>query len=293
MRWIVFVLVACWIQSALAMPTVMGIVYICINKPGTKLKEPPGAWIERERNAIGVDELSISAGKVPSVFLRKRPRRAVTRISATADLRPWFKNRDCIKSWETFHSCLNREVNPEDERFYRDLDRKFYARIICQNGCENDDFLKWRIRWPSPALVTLEADIGKPGGFTSLEAARTSLAQINALLKKVVYGARFPEDFGEAKTDLEAFAINKSMILDNDFRDKISRLLADLTAAGYLVGLDASEISTISALAGNSNIVFYVPASCPSRHKPGWNSEPNNVRIGFDRDGCPRLQVLR
>ncbi len=293
MRWLIFVLIAGWLQTAAAMPTIMGVVRICVNKPGSNLRLPPSAWIEKERRTLEADDLRISVQGFPFIYLRKRPRRVATSIVSRVDLTTWFKNRECARSWESFYACMNEKKNPADEKFYRNLDLNFYSKIICQNDCIDKDFLKWQVKWPSPAIFSVEASIGKTGGFVSLEAARKSLERINTILGRVANGARFPENYNDVKSENESFVIEETSVLNFDFRHKISVLLNDLKSAGYLTGLDENDTRTISKLIGNSNVVFFVPAYCSSKLKPGWNRESNNVRLRLDEDRCPEIQFLR
>ncbi|WP_457596906.1 hypothetical protein [Hydrogenimonas sp.] len=264
-----------------------------LNKEGVRYRPVSPAWLEKVRQRVGADEVTISYdGRVVHITVVKRPREAVRRIATSLDLRTWFVDKACIRDWEAFHDCLNRQSEPADEALYRRLERDFVAKVTCRKGCENESWRMWRLRWVAPAFMSLEADIGE-GGFASLDAAKESLQNINALLKKSLYGARFPEGFGEGRTEYEVFSLDSVTVASFDFGHALRRLLWRLKNDGYLEGIGSRDIEAIEKRAAGGKIVYYIPAHCAGEELRGWYATSNNVHIRFDRRLCPRIRVTR
>ena len=296
-------------------------VYLYLNEPGVSLKPVPAKRIETLRRQIGAKELSVRKGPegVPAIaVVAPRPEEIPEKISTSVDLGPWFTKKECLKSWEAFHRCMNRGENRRDEMLYRHIEREFVSKVFCEEGekCPDGDFAKWRLVWENPALIRIEADIGK-GGFENLQEAKESLHRINALLKRTVYGARFPEDYGEGTGPEEIFAIGTRARQDYDFSEAVMRALSSLTAEGFLSGLGKNDIETLRKLSKGGALIYYLPARCiavpestpqsgaaspqagdawrqpPGGETAGWHTQSDSARIRFDAGWCPRLEILR
>ena len=174
--------------------------------------------------------------------------------------------------------------------------------------CKNPDAPGWTLRWDAPYFITLDAEIGSPGGFRTVDEAKEALHRINALLKKVVYGAHFPEDFGEGHSEFEIYYENHRMLPPpKNVGEKMAKLLHMLQRDGYLRGLTKEDIETIGRLAAVYMDVFYVPRGCESAvtvqpplpqlakkfARPGWHAVSKSARLHFDRNGCPHFRFLK
>ena len=303
--------------TAQGCPPLSDRIYLYLNEPGVSLQPVPAEQIETMRRLIGAKELSVrkTPEGVPAIaVVAPRPDEIPEKISTSVDLTPWFAKKECLKSWEAFHRCMNRGENRRDEVFYRQIERKFVSKIVCEEGekCPEEDFAKWRLVWESPALIRIEAEIGK-GGFESLQKAKESLHRINALLKRTVYGARFPEDYGEGTGPEEIFAIEKRTRQNYDFSEAVTTVVSSLAAEGFLSGLGKNDIETLRKLAKGGALIYYLPARClqasqsgaaspqardawrrpPGGETAGWHTRSNSARIRFDTDWCPHLEILR
>ena len=307
---------------AFACPPVVDRCDIYLNKKGVTLKTVPAPWLEKVRKKLKVDEIVVSVQMgIPYIALLKKAEHRVRRITTTADLRPWFVEKSCLRNWERFNECMNERRNPADEALYHKLDRQFVARLICEEGSEtpcDPDFAKWAFHWRAPAFMELEADIGEPGAFQSIEEAKKSLHKINALLKKVLYGAHFPETYGEGSSEYEIYAEESVTIFPKGFGTALAKLLRKLKGAGYLKGLEGRDVDTIEKLAKGGKTLFYLPAECDAAAavpecaealrfrtefkgkslcdeatKPGWHATSNGNHLRFDRRRCPHITILR
>ncbi|WP_353661711.1 hypothetical protein [Hydrogenimonas sp. SS33] len=315
---LVLAALAAW---ALSCPPRPGIVDIYLNKPDVHLRSVPAPWLDKVRRSLGADEVRIGTKRgIVHIVLSQKAEERLQRIATAVDLRPWFTDKACAKSWESFHRCMDEKRNETDERLYIRLDREFVSKILCEEGqpCENPDFAKWELHWRAPWYITLEAPIGGEGEFKSATEARKSLDAVNALLKKVLYGARFPENYGEGESEYEVYAENRVRVIPKDFGPKAARLLTKLKRARYLRGLPDRDIETVGKLAAGGKTVFYLPKRCPAAEavpecaeahrlagafgpgslcaeatKPGWHATSNGNTVRFDEKRCPRVTVLR
>jgi hypothetical protein len=265
---------------------------VFLNKPDVMLKPVPQKIVHSLQSQIDADEVVIGReGGIVSISIVKKPRYKVTSLSSSVDLLPWFKNKKCAQSWEDFHQCMNNKRSPDDEKLYQKLDREFVAKVICEEGsaCEDPDFSKWRLRWLIPAKIVLEADIGK-GGFETLESAKKSLHAINALLKKVLYGAHFPESFEESEGDA-ILSINEVPVQPYDFQKSMLHVLERLKETGYLKGMPKGDMQAVARLAQGGRKIYFVPKGCGE--KSGWNCVSNASRIRFDDRLCPHIELLK
>lgn len=265
---------------------------IFLNKPGIefKLKTLPRSWIDSEKLNLNLDRLHIgSKYGIPMIRLGKIPGRRIVSVSSSVDLSRWFKNKKCAKSWDSFYKCLNKHENPEDEKLYQRIDREFYSILICQKGCKDKDFLKWKVHWYSPGYIVISAPIGEKGGFRALKDAKTSLRKINLLLKKVVYGASFPEDYGKGRTPNEVFSTSDTPIAF-DYSKAVLKLLNDLIREKFLIGLSPEDVEKISAASKAGRAVLFIGKDCPSNpnvKQKGWVSLYNTVWVDFRSPFCP------
>jgi len=247
---------------------------------------------EELRKDIGVDRLEFFIiDKVPCVTIIEKPRYKIVAIKTSIDLSPWFANRECAKSWKSFHRCMNEKRNEKDEMLYRRLDRMFVSRILCQEGqkCESD-FLRWEFHWYSPHFMELQTYIGK-GGFVSVKEAKKSLAHINALLKKVLYGAKFPESLDESRDESLYY---ETKVLINDYRKHLIKLLVKLKKLHLVTGLQKSDIEHIGSLAHPGGFILYIPSGCPSPYPRGGSGKWIDVGVAHIQFGkCPRIEILR
>ena len=286
-----------------ACPPIPGRLDIYLNKEGVRVQTPPAAWLERARKALRLERVTVTTERqIPHIAVAVRPLRRVRRIATTADLHPFFAEKACLRDWDRFNDCMNRRVNGKDERLYRKIDREFVSKIICQRGCIDPSFLKWRFHWRAPALLQLEADIGGPGAFKTVEEAKRSLHKINALLKKTLYGARFPEAYGEGRSADERYSQEEVTLVPPGLGGRLFLLLGRLRKAGYLQGLCNRDMRAVRRLAGGGKALFYLPPECPAkklpaggakRAKPGWHAVSNASRIRFDGRRCPHVTILR
>ncbi len=267
-----------------------------LSKPEIRLKSVPPDWLERRRKELGADEIRIGTDRlgIPYLSIVAKEIQKPSRIVTSVDLRPWFTQKSCLKDWETFNRCMNAKRNETDAFIYRKLDREFVAKIICEEGqpCVDPTFARWRLRWIAPAYIQLEADIGE-GGFASLQKAKESLHAINALLKKTLYGARFPEDFGEGRSEYELFSLDTVRIANFDFKKAVTRLLRRLRTSGFLTGLRDRDIEKIGQEAKGGKTIYYLPARCAGGQAEGWFAISNGSHVRFDLRRCPHLEITR
>ncbi|WP_457603418.1 hypothetical protein [Nitratifractor sp.] len=301
---------------------------VILNKKGVVLKAPPAAWVEKAAKQFGAESIDVAE---KGVTLRFPLKQVVDKIGTSVDLRPWFKEKSCVKNWDRFYRCNQEGRNGADEKLYRRLDDRFVRKILCQEECcgedtkrdydqktggrskkplmcEDPNFLKWDFWWKEPYRMELEAAIGTPAGFKDLKAAKASLHRINALLKKVLPGARFPEDFGEGRSEFEVYYENHRMLPPpKNIGDKMTKLLRMLQKEGYLQGLTDADIETIGRRTAEGKVVFYTPRGCESAvtirppwprlaqkiARPGWHAVSISARLDFDRNGCPHFEFLK
>lgn len=272
-------------------PRFTGISKIFLNKPGIKLKTPSYDWIVNEKAKVGLDTLGIeSKDEIPVIVIGKRPKRKIVRITSSVGLSKWFQNRECLKTWDSFHRCINKHQNPEDVKLYRQIEREFYSKLICQRGCEDNSFLKWTAHWYSPAYMTISAPIGEKGGFKTLKDAKQSLRKINHLLKKVVYGAKFPEDYGEGRSDMDLFSTDERPVVNADYSKAVSNLLNELAKGRFITGLSSKDIKKISVASKAGRAVLFVGTGCPSNptiKQKGWIGLDTPVWVDFRSPVCP------
>ncbi len=269
-------------------------VTVWLNRPGVELRSVPAAWLEKVRKKLGADELRVGTDSgIIRIDLIKQPEEKAQKITTTADLRTWFIEKECLKGWESFGRCLNENRNRADEVLYHHLEKEFVSNVQCRERCEDPSFKKWRFQWVAPAYMELQADIGTKGGFDTLEDAKKSLHRINGLLKKVLYGARFPEGFGEGRTEYETFAVDMVQVRNFDFKHGNRRLLWRLKEAGYLHGIDGGDIDAMEKSAKPGYMIYYIPPECTGGDISGWYAVYNSAHIRFDRRYCPRIRILR
>ncbi len=278
------------------LPLRFSVIYL--NKPGVELKSVPETWIYTWKKKLKLDDLRIGVeDEIPFIHLKKDFEKKVVRISTSVDLSPWFKNKECSRTWNSFHDCMSKGKNPEDERLYQKIDREFYSKLICQTGCEDEDFLKWEVHWYSPTYISLSAPVGEEGGFKSLEEAKASLRKINLLLKGVVYGARFPEDYGEGRSPDEVFSLEEVPLMNYDYSSAIRLLLKALVRDGFLSGLSPDDIRRISEIYRAGRVVLFVGENCPL--PPGTEKGDNGwislymTEIEFKGTSCPSIKILK
>lgn len=278
-------------------PLILRFSVIFLNKPGVELKPVPRSWIDAEKVKLNLDRLEIGIKDgIPMVLLEKVPVRKIVKISSSVDLSMWFKNKGCAKTWDSFYKCMKELKNPEDEKLYRKIDGKFYSKLICQNDCLDKDFMKWEVHWYSPGYIIVSAPIGKEGGFKTLEDAKASLRRINLLLKNVVYGARFPEDYGEGRTPQEVFSVEGISVAKIDYSRAVRRLLNDLIREKFLVGLSPEDMERISEASKAGRAVLFIGKDCPSTpevKQKGWVSLYNTVMVDFRRRYCPEIKITK
>ncbi len=276
-------------------PPIFKFTSVFFNRPGIQVKTPPAVWEKAMAKSLSLDSVYILRSQgVFYLRISKAPEKKIVRISTSVDLSPWFKNRDCARTWEKFYNCMNQRKNPGDEKLYQKIDREFYSKLICQEECPDPTFVLWEAHWYSPAYITISADIGK-GGFKTVEEAKESLHRINLLLKKVIYGAKFPEDYGEGTSPEEVFSMETRMVLDEKLiKRAVRELLLAMERDGYLSGLSREEIEKISSLSFPGRQVIYLPEGCPAPYdlRAGWVSLYNSDRVKFG-EKCPMITVLK
>ncbi|WP_042203889.1 hypothetical protein [Nitratifractor salsuginis] len=262
------------------------IVGVFLNKKGVTLQQPPRDWIENLRKEFGLRMIRIDQiDKIPHIAIEASQSSKVVSITSSVDLRPWFKNKKCAQTWESFDECRNKGVDPEDDRLQRRLDREFYSRVICQErcldpemdrdllketelkrdsnaSCEDPEFIKWELRWPRPWRFVLKTEaIGKKWGFASAGQAKASLHRINELLGRVLPGARFPEDPSE-NHDMDVYSEEtRSIYVDPGL--KLPVILKRLRDVKYLQGLSPADIEAIGRVARGGKSIYYLPKGCP------------------------------
>ncbi|WP_456391776.1 hypothetical protein [Nitratifractor sp.] len=298
-------------------------VTLWLNKPGVELRTPSAEIfdalhknIEGAQLRVGKNEQGISW---ITLRLRERPIERPVILSSSVDLRPWFEESDCLVNWDLFHECMSERRNPHDEKLYRKLDRQFVSKLICEEGhhCIDPTFPLWRLDWRAPAQITLEAEIGK-GGFATLDAAKESLHRINALLKKGLYGARFPESYDEGLSAYKTYFVRELRSPRRDFKAPLIWLLNTLKKSGDLKGVSEREISQIGSKAQGGAILYYRPKGCPDEGNPedrhlvevhegnktvlrqiktdaptGWRSLRAMASVSFDEKMCPRFAFMK
>jgi len=267
---------------------------VCLSKPGVHVAKLSDAYIQRLRKKIGADDLRFeSKNGVVCITIFKKPAWRVDKIATSLDFTRWFKNKECLLSWNTFYDCMNKKRNPQDELLYQKLDRMFVAKITCGEGekCERD-FLFWRFYWDAPAQMRLEAKIGR-GGFASVEEAKRSLAKINALLKKVVYGARFSRSYDE--NDESSFYHEHSVNTNYHYFSQATKQLFELLQKhNYLQGLKEVDKKAIARLAHPGVKILYIPKGCTLPY--GGKSRGEWIDVGVAKiefGDCPRVQMFR
>lgn len=337
-------LVAVTVSSAFATPVVPQTASLYLNKKGIVLEAVPAAWRKEAARTLGVEEVILwRQENVSGLSLHFSRKEQIRKIGSSVDLSPWFSDKSCAKSWKRFDECTKKGKDPADEALFDRLDREFVVKVMCrevhhdddrtglsakasaqtvslprseQRLCENPDFLKWTFHWKSPYLMSVETELGKPWEFRNLAEAKKSLHRINTLLKKVLPGARFPEDSGEGRSEFEVYHEDAILLPPENAGKKTAKLLRMLQESGLLHGLDKEDIETIERSARGGKVLFYLPPGCEhaavtpegtarkrhdkvwgngseERTKPGWHAVSNNIRFRFDKEGCPRPEILR
>ncbi|BDY12846.1 hypothetical protein [Hydrogenimonas cancrithermarum] len=322
-----------WLFACPPMPDTLAIE---LNRAGVTLKTPPAEEVERLRKRAGARRLEIGKSQeniAQIVLVAPPPERVVTKVGSQVDLSRFFERKECMGSWDVFHAC---QLPPEsgDAKLVRKIDEAFVRKLTGEERCEcsgedrdlcpkgggeaasvqEPDFLKWQLRWPAPKTLRIEANIGEPGGFGSLKEARASLHRINALLKKVVYGAHFPESRDEERSREDIYwTESHPKRIDYDFGKAVGTILETLENRGYLLGLSAKDREQIAHLAEGGKLLYYLPPRCAAKTKewrwvpdgeggyrrivetpaPGWKARDNNARFFIDAEGCPRYELLR
>lgn len=278
-----------------SLPPRINLLYLYLNKPGVKVKEPNPRRLLKLTRAYHLHELNFAESDgVKILRIKKALIQKIWRISTSVDLSPYFKNKNCIKNWEIFHQCLSQRLNPEDEKLYQKLDRFFYSKLICQSSCPDPTFPLWEVHWYAPAFITISASIGQKG-FKNITEAKKSLSRINSLLKEVIYGARFPENYGEGKTPYEVFVLETTPEKIYDFSQTLKEILLQLIKEKFIEGLSEEDLQKICQLGKGGNLILFIPKECRLKEKNGkdWVSFPNSVRISFDKRKCPKIEIIR
>ncbi|HHD77398.1 MAG TPA: hypothetical protein ENK93_01805 [Campylobacteraceae bacterium] len=288
----IFIALLLLFSALVACPPLIDRCVVYLNKPGIGLKPVPSEMIEALQRQTRADRVVIEEQDgIGRIAIVKKPRYRATSLSSSVDLLFRFKEKQCARSWESFHRCINQKRNPEDEALYQKLDREFVSRVICEEGkaCVDPDFSKWRLHWETPAHLVLETDISDRG-IPTVEAAKKSLHRINALLKNVVYGAHFPEAVAESSPDA-LFFVNEVPVQNYGFPKSVQHILKSLKETGYLEGMAWDEIRNAAALAGAGRCLYFVPEGCGK--KSAWTTGSNASRIRFDDRRCPHVEILR
>jgi len=297
-------------------PPLLDQIVIFFNKPQIEIsKNLQNVDFKKIAKKIGFEKISFSYDSIPTLHIKIYTKQTVNKISTSIDLRPWFKNKKCATSWDRFYDCMNKKENFEDELLYRKLDREFVSKVICQKGCKDISFTKWHLKWISPYHIILDTEIGKNGDFKNVQEAKKTLSKINELLKKVIYGAKFPETFGEGKSEFEIYSENHILLIDKDTPNKIENLLNYLSAQHIIIGLEKKDIKDIANLSFGGKMIFYLSKECDAKYiapycftklqfpnkksicekktKIGWHSVSNGNSIEFDKQKCPKVKFLR
>ncbi len=318
-----------------AHPPSLDTLSLYLNREGLILEIPPAEEVDALRRKIGARRVSIEKGEegVGLITFAAALERRVTKVGSSADLRSFFQKSECIVNWDLFDACRNRRKNPKDELLVRKIDEGFIRKLIGRELLEcsekdsglclkegegaspsNPSFPKWRLRWQTPAIIRIEAAIGEPGGFGSLEEARASLHRINLLLKKVLYGARFPESAGEERTPDEVYWTESRIERGGyDYAKALDEVLKTLENGGYLCGLLPADREEILSLAEGGRLIYYLSPQCAAETKeeiwtgsaeegyrrivktaaPGWRAVSGNADFSIDEEGCPHYRILR
>ncbi|BCD67356.1 hypothetical protein [Nitratiruptor sp. YY09-18] len=268
-------------------------VVICFNKASIQIAPGINQYKkELEKDLKGGTVTIVRNGSVTCIHIKKRPQRYITEIVTTLDLSAWFEKKECIRSWEAFYECMNKKRNSKDEKLYQKLDRNFVAKIICQEGQECDlSFLRWELHWNTPGYMQLKTVIG-PGGFASKEKARKSLAKINNLLKKVLYGARFPQNADENYDGSTYYENHK--VAQYDFKKTVANLLQKMQHYKIISGIDQNDIKQLISLSIPGANILYLPRGCKNPYGDISKGEWIDVRSAHVVFGkCPAVEILR
>ncbi len=270
---------------------------IILNKPSMKVQSSKNLGTLAKKFGFKRVELQSIRG-IWQLGIEGITSQKIVKIGSICDLSSFFHHPECIKSWEDFYRCGEKNIHPKDEELVQKIDLEFYSWLICQGDCDDedgnnkvlqcDDRINWGARWVSPAIITIETEIGD-GGFKTLDEAKESLHRINEKLKSVLYGARFPENPGEEQTPNEVFWTKSRSVPISDLSKKMEKLLLRLKADGVIVGLSHEDIASIAKKVGAGKVIYYEACKEPG----SWKSVYTNVHLDFTNRLCPKKEVTK
>ena len=288
-----FVFLFCVTALQATMPRMYEAV-LWLNKPGISLKNVPQKTVENLRKKIKADNIKIGVfDGVPFIAIKKLPKEP-KELTVSINLEPVFSNKNYLGSWDNFNICLNMKKNETDEDFLQLFDKAFYSKLICQKECPNKSFLKWRVYWKSPERITLQANIGKKGGFSDIQDAKKSIDAINALLSQAILdGPRFPKNKAEALKSGGEFYLRRAPTSSYDFSVAIREVLTKLTQMKFLQGISKADIKAVTKKIKGGIALYYLDKRCGESKMQGWQSIYNSMPIRFDEFKCAHITITR
>ena len=169
-------------------------VGICFNKPGVTLHNVP--------KKIGKATIVFSKVDVPCIFIKAPGKKVVRALETSVDLHDCYPDpKDpCLTSWKLQNSCKDETLRTQAR-----IDRDFYAKILCQEGCERKEFLYWDKWWGTPTKIRLRTEFNTSFGYKSLKEAiyglDASIAFCIASAPRIV----FPQITGWAARPMRCF----------------------------------------------------------------------------------------
>jgi hypothetical protein len=296
MKKYLFILTICLFFSSLAFATMpkFNRAVVWLNKPTIVLKNISNDTIKKLRDQVGVDSIEIGKKEGIAYIAVEKNLKKAKEITVSIDLRPVFSNKSCLGSWDNFYTCLQMQKNKTDEEFMQILDRAFYAKLICQKGCKDKSFLKWRVYWKSPETIMLKADISKAGDFADLEEAKKGIDKVNALLAKIIIeGPRFPKSKFEAIRHGGSFYVQTAPVTSYDFAKAMRTILNTLKNKKLLEGMSDADIASVIRILQGGKMVYYTSKKCGIIKTPKWRSENNAMPIHFDKNKCAHITITR
>ncbi len=271
-----------WLLSVMLLP-LFGFnqgVGICLNKPGITLQSLP--------ENIGKAKILFSQKNVPCLYIKAPGKKVVRALETSVDLHDCYPDpKDpCLTSWKLQNSC-----KAETLRTQARIDRDFYAKIICQNGCEHREFLYWDKWWDTPTKVRLRTEFNTSFGYKSLKEAIKGLEIINAYLHRVCPKDRFPTGYGMGRTPDEIFYVD-AQELPPDYHKIVRKILYKLTKNGALQGLASQDIAAIVQRSLDGAKIYYSPKTCGGDEK--WHAQSGGffTKLRFDARGCVHVEIL-
>jgi len=246
---------------------------IILNKPQIDIKYPDRSKIRsiEEKYNIKIDIKKENFLTINFKLKKINKTKRFDFIKTELNLYSFFKNKDAIKSWDSWLNYLNKTKKSEDIELYKLISEKIINQL-------RDQFPNWTIKWEKPYLITFFTSYPDTKTY---DIAKEEIEKMNIFLKKILYGAFIPLLSGKNVGFIE-------IVDEKDLKNGVKEVLEELS-------INKNDIKTILSLTKPGEIIFFIPKNCKlplGIKKYGWQSVGNNVKIDF-KNGCPKIYYLK